>query len=122
MDNHSFLFRKAQMSDLETVLTVLDEAAQHVKGQGDYWKAYRKDTPLFEKWAKPRVEDQIGKGNVYVALSGGEIIGTYNLSTEAPPWHKYKGDIVPWKATGKELYLSGIGVRPSFQGKGCATA
>jgi GNAT superfamily N-acetyltransferase len=111
----------AKITDLEAVVTVLDETAQTLREKGtDYWAIYRKDNEHYEKWAKPRIVLDVGMGKLYLAKSNGEVVGTFTIGTKPLEWQQPLNQVSPWNIETPALYLSRVAVRPLEERKGYA--
>ncbi len=111
---------RAQPSDLDTVLDILEEAAGWLISRGiDQWQP-----GLFRKVRRQSIADQLSRGEVYLAKRDGQAVGTLTLQ-----WV----DKMFWaKPPGNSQGLCGYGARTStpsmdrressFCGKGLPTA
>jgi ribosomal protein S18 acetylase RimI-like enzyme len=98
---------QAQPEDLETVVSILEEAGRWLHGRGiDQWDAVL--TPR----EKEHLAQRIAAGEVYLARRGAESLGTLRLQDS---------DVAVWGDTpGAAYYIHGFAVRRSAAGLGRA--
>jgi ribosomal protein S18 acetylase RimI-like enzyme len=94
---------RAGGSDLDTVLSILEEAARWLVCRGiDQWEP--------GSFSRRRIADRIERGEMYVARLAGRTFGTFALQwSDEEVW----GDI-----PGDAGYVHGLAIRRSFAGKG----
>ena len=94
---------QARASDLDTVLSILEEAAQWLVSRGiDQWQP--------GSFSRQRIADRIERGEMYLAELRGRAVGTLALQwSDEETW----GD-VPEDAG----YIHGLAIRRAFAGKG----
>src|SRR5260370_33056441 len=82
---------QAQPSDLDTVLDILEEAADWLTSRGiDKWQP-----GLFRKVRRKSIADQIGRGEVFLANRDGQAVGSLTLKwAEQMFWGKSPVDAV----------------------------
>lgn len=95
---------KAGRSDIDLVLTILDEATVRLlkSGMPTAWEP--------GKFSRQAFLDQIEKGEVYIASVGGEAAGTFILQ-----W----SDLLWWGERAPDAgYIHKFAIRPAYAGKG----
>jgi len=94
---------QARASDLDTVLSILEEAAQWLVSRGiDQWQP--------GSFSRQRIADRIERGEMYLAELGGRPVGTLALQ-----W----SDEEIWGNVFKDAgYVHGIAIRREYAGKG----
>ena len=94
---------RARASDLDTVLSILEEAAGWLVSRGiDQWQP--------GSFSRRRIADRIERGEMYLAEVGGQSVGTLALQwSDEETW----GD-VPEDAG----YVHGLAIRRDFAGRG----
>lgn len=99
---------QAQPSELETVLDILEEAAQWLTAKGiDQWPpgAFRNGHRRLQS-----LVDHLNQGEVYLAEVDGEAIGTIRLQwSDKPTWGDMPDDAG---------YVHSLAIRRAFAGKG----
>lgn len=95
--------REARSTDLDTVVSILEEAARWmVRKRLEGW------TP--DGFSRRRIAEIIDRGEMYLALLGGEAAGTFALQ-----WK----DEETWGRDGDDTgYVHGLAIRRTFAGRG----
>lgn len=94
---------RAETSDLDTVLSILEEAARWLASRGiDQWRP--------GTFSEERIADRIGRGEVYLAVLGGRAVGNVVLQwSDEETW----GD-----APDDAGYVHGLAIRRALAGRG----
>ena len=93
---------RAGGSDLDTVLSILEEALWLVRRGIDRWE------PV--SFSRRRIADRIGHGEMYLARSAGQNFGTFALQwSDEEVWGAVPGDAG---------YVHGLAIRRDFAGRG----
>lgn len=97
---------QAQPSDLETVLTILEEAAQWLTSRSiEQWSP-----GAFRGTHRQFIVDHLNQGEVYLAKVDGEAIGTIRLQwSDKSTWGEMPDDAG---------YVHSLAIRRAFAGKG----
>ena len=94
---------RAETSDLDTVLSILEEAACWLASRGiDQWRP--------GTFSRERIADRIGRGEVYLAALGGRAIGNVVLQwSDEETWGDVRDDAG---------YVHGLAIRREVAGRG----
>jgi ribosomal protein S18 acetylase RimI-like enzyme len=102
-DNHLF----------NDVSLIINECAHWLSQKGmTHWLSYYTPEVIAEK---------IAHGNMFIVYEKGEPAATVSLSIDSPSYYDDTNIAHFEEPTEKGLYISALGVRPEFQGKGLAT-
>jgi len=76
-------FRKAKPGEIETVLSLLRDAASWMKGRGiDHWREWLDPPEIFVKW----IREGFDRGQFYMVQGDGRTIGCVRMQSRDPFW------------------------------------
>lgn len=101
--------KSAGPEDVDAVYAVIRACSDQLVAQGmTNWTRYTKE----------KIQHLLETGTLSVLLDGEKIIGTIQVSVEAPAYYS-KEDMAKWnEPTGKAVYFTALGVLPEYQNKG----
>lgn len=104
------MIRKANTTDIESILLVTQACARHMISQGIYqWNEHYPNAAAFEK--------DIERGDLYVLILDQTIVGTIVISYVMDEVYQP----VKWLTSNdKNLYIHRLAVHPDHQGQGLA--
>ena len=106
MINHRYVLRRAQSSELDTVMALLRERVEWLREQGsDQWSTWT-------TWQATKIQPALDEGHVWLLFDEGRPIGTITV--------EFRGDADFWtpeECSQPAAYLSKLAIRLDHAGK-----